>query len=111
MRAIRRLGVRLSLDDFGTGTSTLSLLIDCPVDQIKLDRSFVPGPDSDVIAGAVLHLARGLGIEAVAEGVETAEQADQLQRMGYDRAQGFLFARPAAPAQLAELLSPLAARR
>ncbi|AGZ43418.1 putative diguanylate cyclase/phosphodiesterase with PAS sensor [Actinoplanes friuliensis DSM 7358] len=91
LHRLRRLGVRLSLDDFGTGASTLTLLANCPVDQIKLDRSFV---DCDVIASAVLELARGFGVEAVAEGVETAEQAARLAALGYGRAQGFHFAHP-----------------
>jgi diguanylate cyclase len=67
------------------------------VDQIKLDRSFV---DSPVIAGAVLHLARGMGAEAVAEGVETDEQAARLKEMGYERAQGYLFSRPVPAEEL-----------
>jgi diguanylate cyclase (GGDEF)-like protein/PAS domain S-box-containing protein len=91
---LRAMGVRLALDDFGTGQSTLSLLANCPVDQIKLDRSFVPEAGNDVIATAVLQLARGLGVEAVAEGVETAAQAERLSAMGYERAQGYHFARP-----------------
>jgi diguanylate cyclase (GGDEF)-like protein/PAS domain S-box-containing protein len=91
---LRRLGVRLSLDDFGTGQSTLTLLATCPVDQIKLDRSFVPDEQSDVIAAAVRQLARGFGVEAVAEGVETAVQAARLTALGYDRAQGYHFGRP-----------------
>jgi EAL domain-containing protein (putative c-di-GMP-specific phosphodiesterase class I) len=97
LEALRRSGVRLSLDDFGTGASTLTLLATCPVDQIKLDRSFV---SCDIIASAVLQLARGFGVEAVAEGVETAEQAAHLATLGYDRAQGFHFARPAPAAEL-----------
>ncbi|GAA2565755.1 hypothetical protein GCM10010435_43340 [Winogradskya consettensis] len=94
LRALRAMGVRLALDDFGTGASTLSLLANCPVDQIKLDRSFTPGPGSAAIAGAVLQLARAMGLEAVAEGVETPEQAERLGDLGYERAQGFHFARP-----------------
>jgi diguanylate cyclase (GGDEF)-like protein/PAS domain S-box-containing protein len=98
---LRELGVRLSLDDFGTGQSTLSLLAECPVDQIKLDRSFAPVPGPDIIATAVLQLARALGVEAVAEGVETPEQADHLRSLGYEQAQGFHFARPMAPGDIA----------
>ncbi|MBX9244962.1 EAL domain-containing protein [Actinotalea ferrariae] len=94
LRDLRAMGVRISLDDFGTGRSTLSLLVDCLVDEIKLDRRFAPVAGADAIAGAVLQLARGLGIDAVAEGVETAEQADDLGDLGYGLAQGFLFARP-----------------
>ncbi|MBU2667205.1 EAL domain-containing protein [Actinoplanes bogorensis] len=89
---IRAQGVRLSLDDFGTGSSTLTTVAGLSVDQIKLDRSFV---DSDVIARAVLLLAQGMNAEAVAEGVETPAQADRLHELGYRRAQGFLFGRPA----------------
>jgi diguanylate cyclase (GGDEF)-like protein/PAS domain S-box-containing protein len=100
LHALRALGVRLSLDDFGTGASTLSLLANCPVDQIKLDRSFAPEPGPDVIAGAVLQLARAMGVEAVAEGVETPAQAAKLGALGYVRAQGFHFARPMTPEQI-----------
>ncbi|MFI7602695.1 putative bifunctional diguanylate cyclase/phosphodiesterase [Actinoplanes sp. NPDC049681] len=101
LRTLRAMGVRLSLDDFGTGASTLSLLANCPVDQIKLDRSFAPVPGPDAIAGAVLQIARAMGVEAVAEGVETLAQAEKLGDLGYVRAQGFHFARPMAPEQLA----------
>jgi diguanylate cyclase (GGDEF)-like protein len=94
LEALRTLGVRLSLDDFGTGASTLSLLATCRVDQIKLDRSFVPVPGPEAIATAVIQLAGAFGVEAVAEGVETVEQAERLEALGYRRAQGFLFARP-----------------
>jgi predicted signal transduction protein with EAL and GGDEF domain len=115
MRELRAMGVRLSLDDFGTGASTLSLLASCPVDQIKLDRSFVPGPGPAAIALAVLQLAKAFGVEAVAEGVETAAQADKLTSLGYERAQGFHFARPMPAGQLAatfaSLVSSPAARR
>ncbi|MCY1136710.1 EAL domain-containing protein [Actinoplanes sp. Pm04-4] len=100
LQALRDLGVRLSLDDFGTGASTLSLLATCPVDQIKLDRSFVPDGGSEAIADAVLQMARAFGLQAVAEGIETAEQAERLTELGYERAQGFHFARPMPAADL-----------
>ncbi|WP_052720671.1 putative bifunctional diguanylate cyclase/phosphodiesterase [Actinoplanes rectilineatus] len=102
LTALRELGVRLSLDDFGTGAATLSTLAACPVDQIKLDRSFVDGPDA--IPEAVIQLAHALGIEAVAEGIETPEQADRLARLGYELAQGYLFARPMPAAALSAWL-------
>ncbi|ROP30604.1 putative bifunctional diguanylate cyclase/phosphodiesterase [Couchioplanes caeruleus] len=105
LRALRAMGVRLSLDDFGTGASTLSLLANCPVDQIKLDRSFAPVPGPDAIAGAVLQIARAMGVEAVAEGVETSAQAAKLGDLGYVRAQGFHFARPMSPEQIAAAIS------
>ncbi|MEV6600263.1 EAL domain-containing protein [Actinoplanes sp. NPDC051346] len=105
LRALRAMGVRLSLDDFGTGASTLSLLANCPVDQIKLDRSFAPVPGPDAIAGAVLSIARAMGVEAVAEGVETLAQAEKLGDLGYVRAQGFHFARPMSPEQIAAAIT------
>jgi diguanylate cyclase (GGDEF)-like protein/PAS domain S-box-containing protein len=100
LQGLRDLGVRLSLDDFGTGASTLSLLATCPVQQIKLDRSFAPDGGSEAIAHAVVQMARAFGVEAVAEGVETKAQAARLSRLGYERAQGFLFARPMSAADL-----------
>ncbi|MEV4349031.1 EAL domain-containing protein [Actinoplanes sp. NPDC049596] len=110
LRRLREMGVRLALDDFGTGASTLTLLASCPVDQIKLDRSFVPTGGPDAIADAVAQMARAFGLEAVAEGVETPEQADRLSRLGYERAQGFHFARPMPAGEFrARLVSPAAA--
>ncbi|MEV6302682.1 EAL domain-containing protein [Actinoplanes sp. NPDC051861] len=100
LQGLRDLGVRLSLDDFGTGASTLTLLATCPVHQIKLDRSFAPGGGSDAIADAVAQMARAFGLEAVAEGVETTEQAARLAQLGYEHAQGFHFARPMSAADL-----------
>jgi diguanylate cyclase (GGDEF)-like protein/PAS domain S-box-containing protein len=106
LHRLRQLGVRVALDDFGTGQSTLTLLATCPVDQIKLDRSFTPGPGSDLIATAVVQLARVLGIEAVAEGVERASQADRLRALGYEHAQGFHFARPVTADEITAVLRP-----
>jgi diguanylate cyclase (GGDEF)-like protein/PAS domain S-box-containing protein len=94
-RALRALGVRIALDDFGTGHSTLSLLQSCPVDALKLDRSFLPSQQSAAIAAAVAQVADALDLDVVAEGVETAAQADALYTLGYRRAQGFHFGRPA----------------
>ncbi|MGC9665861.1 putative bifunctional diguanylate cyclase/phosphodiesterase [Planosporangium sp. 12N6] len=98
LRAVRGLGVRVALDDFGTGQSSLGVLASCPVDLIKVDKSFVDhitGSDRHAaVARAVLGLAGTLGIEAVAEGVENAAQARCLYDMGYRHAQGFHFARP-----------------
>ncbi len=93
-RGLRELGVRIALDDFGTGHSTLSLLQNCPVDQLKLDRSFLPSANATAIAAAVVSVALALGLDVVAEGVENAEQADSLWTLGYRKAQGFYFGRP-----------------
>jgi diguanylate cyclase (GGDEF)-like protein len=106
LQQLRSLGIRVSLDDFGTGHSTLTLLHDCPVDEIKLDRSFTQsGVDGRVpVAAAVIHLAQVLGLHAVAEGVETPEQAEQLLALGYIAAQGYHFARPMSADRLSEVI-------
>jgi EAL domain-containing protein (putative c-di-GMP-specific phosphodiesterase class I) len=101
------MGIRIALDDFGTGQSTLSLLQDCPVDELKLDRCFTqvdPTTNRGTMALAVISLARALGLDTVAEGVETATQADRLRSLGYDVVQGFYFARPLSADQLANSL-------
>ena len=95
---LRRGGTRVSLDDFGTGYSSLAYLQRLPMDTLKIDRSFVgelDGPDPRTgLVSAVLDLARSLGMDVIAEGVETVEQADRLRLLGVGRAQGWLFARP-----------------
>ena len=109
---LRALGVRVSLDDFGTGSSTLTLLHDCPVDEVKLDRSFTQaqGGGRPPVAAAVMHLARAMDLHVVAEGVETPEQAAQLRELGYLAAQGYHFARPMTAVQLASLLADTGVR-
>ena len=96
---LRHMGVRVSLDDFGTGYSTLTWLQQLPIDQIKIDRSFVAPLPGDRAATAlvrgVVALCRELGIEVVAEGVETTEQLAALRAAGCQRVQGFLFGQPA----------------
>jgi diguanylate cyclase (GGDEF)-like protein len=92
------LGVNLSLDDFGTGYSPLSYLRELPVTEIKIDRSFVEAMMSDrdtaTIVAAVIALARRLGIDVVAEGIETAGQLEMLRSFNCPFAQGYLFSRP-----------------
>src|SRR6476661_4662293 len=96
--ALKDLGVRLALNDFGTGYSSLSYLRRFPVQILKIDRAFivdvVRDPFSHSIVGAIVELAHNLGMTVVAEGVETAEQHDEVGRLGCDRYQGFYFARP-----------------
>jgi diguanylate cyclase (GGDEF)-like protein len=96
---VRARGTIVSLDDFGTGYSGLSYLAQIPLDRLKIDRSFVetirPGTEASPVVEAILALARGLGLEVVAEGVETTYQAEWLRRRGCDTLQGFLFGAPA----------------
>ncbi|WP_250029352.1 putative bifunctional diguanylate cyclase/phosphodiesterase [Paractinoplanes maris] len=95
---LHRLGVRIALDDFGTGHSSLGLLQTVPVDILKVDKSFVDNlalaGRHAVIATALIQVSDGLGLTAVAEGVETAEQAASLYELGYRLAQGYHFGRP-----------------
>ena len=107
MRALRTLGVHLSIDDFGSGYSSLSYLHRLQVDSIKLDKSFVQSIDTNHVARslvqAMMGVAHGLGLNVVAEGVETEAQRDFLLASGCSLMQGFLFARP-QPAREAEAL-------
>jgi diguanylate cyclase (GGDEF)-like protein len=106
MEVVRRLhdmGVRLAIDDFGTGYSSLAYLKRLPVHDIKIDKSFVTEMDADehdlAIVRSTIELARNLGLEVVAEGVETDAALQQLSELGCHRAQGYLIARP-APAEV-----------
>jgi len=95
---LRRLGVKLSIDDFGTGHSSLSQLQQTDVDVLKIDQSFVALMDQDessaAIVSAIITLGHALGLTLVAEGVERRAQADLLREQGCDAAQGWLFGRP-----------------
>ncbi|MEM9770508.1 MAG: GGDEF domain-containing phosphodiesterase, partial [Cyanobacteria bacterium P01_D01_bin.73] len=106
LSAIHNLGVKLSLDDFGTGYSSLSYLHKLSIDTLKIDRSFISTHESDggSIAETVLMLARGLGLEVVAEGVETSDQCEWLRELQCDFGQGYLFSKPLPPHQLEDLL-------
>jgi EAL domain-containing protein (putative c-di-GMP-specific phosphodiesterase class I) len=101
LRAIRELGCRVGLDDFGTGYSSLSYLQRLPIDFLKIDGSFITDIDTDpqcnAIVGAIISMASALGLEVVAECVETEAQADSLRELGCTFAQGFLFGRPVEP--------------
>ncbi|GAC1597554.1 MAG: hypothetical protein NVS3B21_22280 [Acidimicrobiales bacterium] len=101
LRHLKALGVRLAVDDFGTGYSSMAYLKRFPVDELKIDRSFIDGlgqePEDTAIVAAIMGLANALGLEVVAEGVETAVQAGELLRLGAHLGQGYLWSRPLNP--------------
>jgi EAL domain-containing protein (putative c-di-GMP-specific phosphodiesterase class I) len=105
---LKGLGVQISLDDFGTGYSSLSYLHRFPLDALKIDRSFVGEIDVDErttrLVETVLNLSRGLGVAAVAEGIETEGQLAHLRALNCDMGQGFYFAPPLPPEELEALL-------
>jgi diguanylate cyclase (GGDEF)-like protein len=116
LQAVAGLGVGVALDDFGTGHSSLGLLRTCPADTLKVDKSFVDdiggATEEAVIATAMIQITNGLHLQAVAEGVETAGQAETLYRLGYRFAQGYHFSRPLTAEQVgAHLDADLEARQ
>ena len=106
LRQLKALGVRLSIDDFGTAHSSISFVKSFSVDGVKIDRSFVAGlgknVEDDAIVQAVIGLAHALGLETVAEGVETDEQIEALHELGCDFAQGYYFTHPGSADAVAE---------
>ena len=96
LRRLADLGINIAIDDFGTGFSSLTRLVTLPIAELKIDQSFVQGDDSDsqAVVGAIVSLARSLGLEVVGEGVETDEQLRLLQEAGCERAQGYGICRP-----------------
>jgi diguanylate cyclase (GGDEF)-like protein/PAS domain S-box-containing protein len=102
LEQIRALGIKLALDDFGTGFSTLSSLRSLPIDIVKVDRSFISNIDnatdgrSRLLTESIVAMSRQLGLETVAEGIETTDQLDRVRALGCDVGQGYLFSRPVA---------------
>jgi EAL domain-containing protein (putative c-di-GMP-specific phosphodiesterase class I) len=106
---LKAAGIRLALDDFGTGYSSLSHLRRFPIDQLKIDRSFVSGIDEDAhgeraLVRSIIRLAGALDLETVAEGIEKPEQVARLRALGASLGQGYHFARPMEAAALTRLL-------
>jgi EAL domain-containing protein (putative c-di-GMP-specific phosphodiesterase class I)/DNA-directed RNA polymerase subunit K/omega len=106
LNRIRSRGIHLSLDDFGTGHSSLAYIKRFPIDCVKIDRTFIkdtPGNIDDVaISRAIVAMAQALDLSTVAEGVETAEQLELLRNMGCEQIQGYFFSRPLSPADFLE---------
>ena len=98
LRDLSTLGVRISLDDFGSGYSSLNYVKDLPVDDLKIDKSFIDGlgedPVNDAIVRLIVDFAHTLGLKVTAEGVENAQQVASLTAMRCDQAQGFYFSKP-----------------
>jgi EAL domain-containing protein (putative c-di-GMP-specific phosphodiesterase class I) len=108
LNALTQLGIRISIDDFGTGYSSLSYLKSFPINAIKIDQSFVrdihTDPDDAAIVSAIIAMAKSLGMETIAEGVETSEQLAFLQLRECDTMQGYLFSKPVSASALKQLL-------
>src|SRR5450830_200047 len=109
LERLNKMGIRISIDDFGTGYSSLAYLKDLPVSEIKIDRSFVinmhKNDDDRVIVQSTIDLGRNLGLDVVAEGVETKAAWDHLKKMGCGMAQGYFYGRPMPPEAFSEWLT------
>lgn len=111
LNTLREAGVRIAIDDFGTGYSSLSYLQDLPLDVLKIDRSFINRLESErkgeSVANTIMLLAKGLGLETVAEGVETRVQFRQVQQLGCKMIQGYYFAKPCSIEELVDTISAI----
>lgn len=111
LQTLREYGIRISLDDFGTGFSSLSYLKGLPIDTLKIDKSFVDNIEGDdssrVIIDSIVGLVNKLGYETVAEGVETEGQFTYLKNIGCDMIQGFLLGKPMPEEEIDKMLIKL----
>lgn len=109
LEILKHFGVRIAIDDFGRGFSSLSALTNLPIDILKIDQSFISGPDSDVpstpMLEAILGLAAKLSLDVIAEGIEQPNQLDLLRSLGCRMGQGFLLSYPIPPNDLQALLA------
>ena len=112
LNRIKDMGVQMSIDDFGTGYSSLNYLKRLPVNNLKIDRSFIMGIErigdtpsvDETIVKSVIALGKSMDFGLVAEGIETEEQHQLLKSLDCDQAQGYLFSKPAAPAEITRML-------
>jgi EAL domain-containing protein (putative c-di-GMP-specific phosphodiesterase class I) len=115
LHELKQVGVRIAIDDFGTGYSSLSHLQQFPVDILKIDRSFLhkmhQGSHDTALVRTIIALAKLLSLRTIAEGVEDAQQQQQLRELGCDSAQGFLFGRPMGVEEVDVLLKETGGRR
>lgn len=107
LNRLKGYGIKVAIDDFGIGFSSLSYLQQLPLDRIKVDRAFIRDlaePNGTVIAETIINLGKKLGLATIAEGIETPEQADVVRAMGCEEVQGFLYAKPMPTKALLEFL-------
>jgi EAL domain-containing protein (putative c-di-GMP-specific phosphodiesterase class I)/CheY-like chemotaxis protein len=109
LKLLRSAGIRIAIDDFGSGASSLGKLSDLPIDSLKIDRTFVKGLPEDrtsvAVVSTIISLARGLKLAVVAEGVETREQLETLRQLGCDQSQGYLHSEAVTRDEFSELLA------
>ena len=115
MKQLKKLGVKLSIDDFGTGFSSLNYLRKFPIDVLKIDQSFVMGMKKNnadtAIVDSIITIAKNLGLKVVAEGVETKNQLHMLRGLGCDEIQGYLISRPIAEDKIMDVIAELSRQR
>ena len=108
LNKLKTFGIKVAIDDFGIGFSSLSYLQQLPLDRIKIDRAFIQDfarPNGTLIAETIVNLGQKLGLATIAEGIETKAQEDAVRAMGCEEVQGFMYAKPMTAADLVKFLS------